>query len=167
MTKCNCPIWLYQIWYPSYMLLLQFHLTLQWINLVVWCLWLMFVIDALVWMVFFFIVKDLSVYKIWDLCTSWTSKVNAEKVAVSGKKRIQKLYRRHSGRPGGMTVETFDQLQKRIPERIIEHAVRGMLPKGRVSCICFTYKNQLIAYHVLCFYWQLMSSYAIFNHILY
>ena len=60
-------------------------------------------------------------------------KVNAEKVAVSGKKRTQKLYRRHSGRPGGMTVETFDQLQKRIPERIIEHAVRGMLPKGRVS----------------------------------
>ena len=59
--------------------------------------------------------------------------VNAEKVAVSGKKRTQKLYRRHSGRPGGMKVETFDQLQQRIPERIIEHAVRGMLPKGRVS----------------------------------
>ncbi|GJM93130.1 hypothetical protein PR202_ga09659 [Eleusine coracana subsp. coracana] len=57
--------------------------------------------------------------------------VNAEKVAVSGKKRSQKLYRRHSGRPGGMKIETFDQLQKRIPERIIEHAVRGMLPKGR------------------------------------
>ncbi|WOK98563.1 hypothetical protein Cni_G07275 [Canna indica] len=57
--------------------------------------------------------------------------VNAEKVAVSGKKRNQKLYRRHSGRPGGMKVETFDQLQLRIPERIIEHAVRGMLPKGR------------------------------------
>ena len=52
---------------------------------------------------------------------------------MSGKKRTQKLYRRHSGRPGGMTVETFDQLQQRIPERIIEHAVRGMLPKGRVS----------------------------------
>lgn len=59
--------------------------------------------------------------------------MNAEKVAVSGKKRTQKLYRRHSGRPGGMKVETFDQLQQRIPERIIEHAVRGMLPKGRVS----------------------------------
>ncbi|KAJ1389507.1 Ribosomal protein L13 [Sesbania bispinosa] len=57
--------------------------------------------------------------------------VNAEKVAVSGKKRTQKLYRRHSGRPGGMKVETFAQLQNRIPERIIEHAVRGMLPKGR------------------------------------
>nr|GEW56865.1 50S ribosomal protein L13, chloroplastic-like isoform X2 [Tanacetum cinerariifolium] len=48
--------------------------------------------------------------------------VNADKVAVSGKKRTQKLYRRHSGRPGGMTVETFDQLQQRIPETIVEHA---------------------------------------------
>nr|AFK33917.1 unknown [Medicago truncatula] len=64
--------------------------------------------------------------------------INAEKVAVSGKKRTQKLYRRHSGRPGGMTVETFDQLQNRIPERIIEHAVRGMLPKGRLGRTLFT-----------------------------
>ncbi|RXH84064.1 hypothetical protein DVH24_026963 [Malus domestica] len=66
-------------------------------------------------------------------------KVNAEKVAVSGKKRNQKLYRRHSGRPGGMTVETFDQLQQRIPERIIEHAVRGMLPKGRLGRALFNH----------------------------
>ncbi|GMI91904.1 embryo defective 1473 [Hibiscus trionum] len=61
--------------------------------------------------------------------------VNAEKVAVSGKKRTQKLYQRHSGRPGGMKVETFNQLQQRIPERIVEHIVRGMLPKGRVSSL--------------------------------
>ncbi|PIN15940.1 Mitochondrial/chloroplast ribosomal protein L13 [Handroanthus impetiginosus] len=65
--------------------------------------------------------------------------VNADKVAVSGKKRTQKLYRRHSGRPGGMKVETFDQLQKRIPERIIEHAVRGMLPKGRLGRALFNH----------------------------
>eukprot|EP01018_Ginkgo_biloba_P001717 Gb_28095 [translate_table: standard] len=65
--------------------------------------------------------------------------VNAEKVAVSGKKRAQKLYRRHSGRPGGLKVETFDQLQKRIPERIVEHAVRGMLPKGRLGKTLFTH----------------------------
>ncbi|XP_042066013.1 50S ribosomal protein L13, chloroplastic-like isoform X1 [Salvia splendens] len=65
--------------------------------------------------------------------------VNAEKIAVSGKKRTLKLYRRHSGRPGGMTVETFDQLQKRVPERIIEHAVRGMLPKGRLGRSLFTH----------------------------
>ncbi|TYH29902.1 hypothetical protein ES288_A01G050200v1 [Gossypium darwinii] len=65
--------------------------------------------------------------------------VNAEKVSVSGKKRTQKLYRRHSGRPGGMKVETFNQLQQRIPERIIEHAVRGMLPKGRLGRALFNH----------------------------
>lgn len=65
--------------------------------------------------------------------------VNAEKIAVTGKKRSQKLYRRHSGRPGGMKVETFDQLQQRIPERIVEHAVRGMLPKGRLGRRLFTH----------------------------
>ncbi|KAE8733651.1 50S ribosomal protein L13 [Hibiscus syriacus] len=65
--------------------------------------------------------------------------VNAEKVAVSGKKRTQKLYRRHSGRPGGMKVETFNQLHQRIPEMIIEHAVRGMLPKGRLGRALFNH----------------------------
>ncbi|XP_024356935.1 uncharacterized protein [Physcomitrium patens] len=65
--------------------------------------------------------------------------INAGKVAVTGKKRDQKLYRRHSGRPGGMKEETFDNLQKRIPERIVEHAVRGMLPKGRLGRRLFTH----------------------------
>ena len=64
--------------------------------------------------------------------------VNAEKVAVTGKKRSQKLYRRHSGRPGGMKTETFDQLQDRIPERIIEQAVKGMLPKNTLGRQLFT-----------------------------
>jgi large subunit ribosomal protein L13 len=65
--------------------------------------------------------------------------INAEKVGVTGKKRLQKLYRRHSGRPGGMTEETFDNLQRGIPERIVEHAVRGMLPKGRLGRRLFTH----------------------------
>jgi large subunit ribosomal protein L13 len=65
--------------------------------------------------------------------------INAEKVAVTGKKREQKLYRRHSGRPGGMTEETFDNLQRRIPQRIVEAAVRGMLPKGRLGRRLFTH----------------------------
>ncbi|AOY84444.1 50S ribosomal protein L13 [Moorena producens JHB] len=59
--------------------------------------------------------------------------VNAEKVMVTGRKRDQKLYRRHSGRPGGMKTETFAQLQARIPERIIEKAVKGMLPKNSLG----------------------------------
>ncbi|MBE9126757.1 MULTISPECIES: 50S ribosomal protein L13 [unclassified Coleofasciculus] len=64
--------------------------------------------------------------------------VNAEKVAVTGKKRSQKLYRRHSGRPGGMKTETFAKLQARLPERIVEHAVKGMLPKNSLGRQLFT-----------------------------
>lgn len=64
--------------------------------------------------------------------------VNAEKVSVTGKKPSQKLYRRHSGRPGGMKTETFAQLQARIPERIIEQAVKGMLPKNSLGRKLFT-----------------------------
>ena len=64
--------------------------------------------------------------------------VNAEKVVVTGRKYDQKLYRRHSGRPGGMKVETFKHLQGRIPERIIEQAVKGMLPKNSLGRRLFT-----------------------------
>jgi large subunit ribosomal protein L13 len=59
--------------------------------------------------------------------------INAEKVTISGNKGNDKLYRRHSGRPGGMKTESFNQLQRRIPERIIEEAVQGMLPKNRLG----------------------------------
>lgn len=64
--------------------------------------------------------------------------VNAEKVVVTGRKNEQKLYRRHSGRPGGMKTETFDQLQARIPNRIVEKAVKGMLPKNALGRKLFT-----------------------------
>lgn len=64
--------------------------------------------------------------------------VNAEKIEVTGRKRTQKLYRRHSGRPGGMKTETFAKLQARIPERIIEQAVKGMLPKNTLGRQLFT-----------------------------
>lgn len=64
--------------------------------------------------------------------------VNAEKIAVTGKKRTQKIYRRNSGRPGGMKTETFAKLQARLPERIVEHAVKGMLPKNTLGRQLFT-----------------------------
>ncbi len=59
--------------------------------------------------------------------------VNAEKIRVSGKKSQQKLYRRHSGRPGGMKIETFQSLQDRLPERIVEKAIKGMLPHNSLG----------------------------------
>ena len=64
--------------------------------------------------------------------------INAEKIVVTGRKREQKVYRRHSGRPGGMKTETFAKLQARIPERIIEQAVKGMLPKNSLGRKLFT-----------------------------
>jgi ribosomal protein L13 len=59
--------------------------------------------------------------------------INAEKVTVTGNKSQDKLYRRHTGRPGSMKTETFRALQARIPERIVEKAVRGMLPSGKLG----------------------------------
>nr|YP_009545407.1 ribosomal protein L13 [Mallomonas splendens]AYO28561.1 ribosomal protein L13 [Mallomonas splendens] len=56
--------------------------------------------------------------------------LNAQKIQVSGKKRSDKFYYRNSTRPGGLKKETFDQLQKRIPSRIIEQAVWGCYQKG-------------------------------------
>ena len=59
--------------------------------------------------------------------------VNADKIRVSGSKPQQKLYRRHSGRPGGMKVETFAHLQERLPGRIVEKAIKGMLPHNALG----------------------------------
>jgi large subunit ribosomal protein L13 len=56
--------------------------------------------------------------------------VNAEKVALTGKKETQKVYSRHSGYPGGLRQRTVSEVRARHPERIIENAVRGMLPRN-------------------------------------
>ena len=71
-------------------------------------------------------------------CGDFIIVINAEKVAVTGKKRSQKIYRRHSGRPGGMKTETFAKLQVRLPQRIVEEAVRGMLPHNSLGRQLFT-----------------------------
>ncbi len=57
--------------------------------------------------------------------------INAKHVKVTGKKAKQKVYTRYSGYPGGLKKETFEQLMQRNPAKIIEHAVRGMLPKNK------------------------------------
>ena len=56
--------------------------------------------------------------------------VNAGKVALTGNKLDTKLYRRHSGYPGGLKETSFREMRGKHPERIVEFAVRGMLPKG-------------------------------------
>lgn len=56
--------------------------------------------------------------------------VNAERVALTGRKESQKMYYRHTGRPGSLKETTAGDLRKRYPERIVEFAVKGMLPKN-------------------------------------
>ena len=59
--------------------------------------------------------------------------VNAEKVAVTGKKLEQKLYYRHSGYPGGLRVRTLAEQLERRPTEVLRKAVKGMLPKNRLA----------------------------------
>ena len=56
--------------------------------------------------------------------------INAEKIAVTGNKASDKIYYHHTGHPGGIKSTSFEKLIQKAPERIIEIAVKGMLPKG-------------------------------------
>ena len=59
--------------------------------------------------------------------------VNAEKVVVTGKKAEQKVYRRHSGYPGGLKETSYEQMMERRPTEILRRAVKGMMPKNRLA----------------------------------
>jgi large subunit ribosomal protein L13 len=59
--------------------------------------------------------------------------VNAEKVKLTGKKEEQKVYTRYTGYPGGLRVEPLKRMRARTPERIVEYAVAGMVPKSRLG----------------------------------
>ena len=56
--------------------------------------------------------------------------VNADKIRVTGKKLEQKIYTRYSGYPGGLKKIPLEKMLATHPERVLEHAVKGMLPKG-------------------------------------
>ena len=59
--------------------------------------------------------------------------INADKIKLTGKKWLQKKYYRHSGYPGGLKVQTAQDILNKHPERLIYHAVKGMLPKNRLG----------------------------------
>ena len=59
--------------------------------------------------------------------------INAEKIAVTGKKREEKLYHRYSGYPGGLRSRTFSEMLDRRPEEPLRLAVKGMLPRNRIA----------------------------------
>ncbi|HEY9856914.1 MAG TPA: 50S ribosomal protein L13 [Stenomitos sp.] len=66
-------------------------------------------------------------------CGDFVIIINADKVQVTGKKNTDKKYIHHTGWPGGYRETTFEKLNKAHPERVIEQAVRGMLPHTRLG----------------------------------
>jgi large subunit ribosomal protein L13 len=63
--------------------------------------------------------------------------INAERVKLTGRKEVQKIYRRHSGYEGGLREERAKDVRQRTPLRIVEEAVRGMLPKTKLGDAMF------------------------------
>lgn len=63
--------------------------------------------------------------------------INAERVVLTGKKLKDKVYHRHSGYPGGLKATTAEQMLKKHPTRVVEYAVRGMLPKTKLGDALF------------------------------
>ena len=59
--------------------------------------------------------------------------INAEKIAVSGQKLTQKIYQRYSGYPGGQRTRTLGQILEKHPDRVLRHAVKGMMPDGPLA----------------------------------
>jgi len=63
--------------------------------------------------------------------------INAEKVTLSGKKMTDRVYLRHTGYPGGQRTQTPEEVLRKYPERLVERAVKGMLPKNRLGSQLF------------------------------
>lgn len=66
-------------------------------------------------------------------CGDYVVVINAEKVKVTGKKLEDKEYKRHSGYPGGLKTVTLEKMLEEKPEDVMIHAVKGMLPKGKLG----------------------------------
>jgi large subunit ribosomal protein L13 len=64
--------------------------------------------------------------------------VNAEKVRVTGNKPTQKMYYHHTGYPGALRSRTYEEMMEHRPNYVVEHAIRGMLPKNRLGRKLFT-----------------------------
>lgn len=66
-------------------------------------------------------------------CGDFVVVINAEKVKVTGKRQELKTYFHYTGYPGGAVVDSYKQLMKTKPERVLEHAVKGMIPHNRLG----------------------------------
>ncbi len=74
--------------------------------------------------------KNKPIYTPFIDCGDYVIVVNAEKIKVTGKKMDQKIYFRHSAYVGGVTETTLREMLNKKPETVVEHAIKGMLPKG-------------------------------------
>lgn len=70
-------------------------------------------------------------------CGDYVIVINADKVVVSGKKVDQKVYRMHSHHPGGLKETSYKQMMEKKPERVLELAIKGMLPKNSLGRAMF------------------------------
>lgn len=70
-------------------------------------------------------------------CGDYVVVINAEKICVTGKKESDKIYKRHTGYPGGLREVTLAEMRAKKPEEIIRHAVKGMMPKGKLGRAMF------------------------------
>lgn len=77
--------------------------------------------------------KDKPIYTPFFDTGDFVIVVNAEKIKLTGKKDKQKVYYRHSGYPGGLKEISYEKMITTHPERIIKHAVSGMLPKNKLN----------------------------------
>lgn len=66
-------------------------------------------------------------------CGDYVIVINADKVEVTGKKRKDKVYKSHSGYPGGLKEVTFEEMMDKHPTEAVRHAVKGMMPKGKLG----------------------------------
>ena len=66
-------------------------------------------------------------------CGDYVIVINAEQVEVTGKKRKEKIYKRHTGYPGGLREVTFERMMEKHPTEVVRHAVKGMMPNGRLG----------------------------------
>ena len=66
-------------------------------------------------------------------CGDYVIIINAEKVAVTGKKKHDKIYKRHTGYPGGLRELNFEQMMEKHPTEVVRHAIKGMMPKGKLG----------------------------------
>nr|NP_045165.1 ribosomal protein L13 [Cyanidium caldarium]AAF12929.1 unknown [Cyanidium caldarium]WDB00290.1 ribosomal protein L13 [Cyanidium caldarium] len=74
--------------------------------------------------------KNRSTYSYNSMSANFVIIINSRQVAITGNKNTQKVYKRYSAKPGATKTESFYHLKKRIPNRILEQAVKGMLPKS-------------------------------------